>query len=200
VPVGRGLEGRVFSARVLLGIAGFAVGGLPFWLWNAGHEWQSFGMQEGLRPCRLGDVPGLIWPKYVKLHGLRHCPAWLAHLVHVLHVAVPAGGLIAGGVVAVRRRTVSDRMWYAAYAFLFAVLLLAAYCSSSFAKMNTARYFTPFAPAFAVMAAFAVGLCGKRKVLPAVVVVPIITTTPARGRVCGRNSRLTAVPCVLRWK
>ena len=144
---------RLLRPRVLLpGMAGFFLGSLPFWIWNAAHGWASFassnsgsaglgGAPHALRSLILVRLPKLLDPGFLGTSGGR-VAAVLAILLALLAVAT-----------LLRRRRESSAIAPLLVSLLFfGVFFGLAYLCSSFGQMNTPRYLLPFVPLFAVFA------------------------------------------------
>ena len=148
---------RLFRRRVIWpGLGGFALGSLPFWVYNAMHHWASFA------PTNSGS-PGLRQvPAIAKLLLTTRLPALLDtgrgllwNRLFVLGLVVLAATGIA--LLAAARKGRRDRPadWMLPAMGIFSCLFLFAYLFSSFGMMNTPRYLLVFIPPLAVLGGIA---------------------------------------------
>ncbi len=156
------LRQRLFGAwRVLVGLAGFLIGSLPWWIWNARNSWESLDIMGGLGRTSAGaGLKLLLFDRVPDLLDLVHLPAW-ACLVGLIGVGV----LVLFGVWSLfeglRRRAVPDSGVVAlATVLLFIAVSAGFFCHSVFATYDTSRYLLPLIPALAVL----VGVASARLV------------------------------------
>lgn len=150
-----GLRGRIWRSGPWFGLLGFAIGSLPFWLWNGRHHWASFDLLAGMgtTDARLGLR--LLWQRYDRLIGLNAWPPAARAAVLAAYPAGVASGIVAGA-IGFRERKFSLASASAVTLTVFVLASLAAFVRSSFATMNTARYLIPLVPAGAILTGFLV--------------------------------------------
>ena len=155
-----GLRRRSFSLPVLVGVPGFLLGSLPFWLWNARHGWRSFQMTSSFGEGGPGMERGmkLFWgPRLLGLLDLQDASiAWRVVVVGV-HLGLAAVAVMA----AVRLVSLAHRrlgraglalgVLCPAAAVVFILLSSLLFSLSTFAIYNSPRYLLPLLPAFAVL-------------------------------------------------
>jgi hypothetical protein len=151
------LRWRLLRFRVWFpGALGFAVGSLPFWIWNARHGWASFldqqaatGRGQVLDAVRLMVTERL--PILLDAVGVSRARAVAVLAAHALLLVLALG-------ILVPRRGARRRLqtWTLAVVFAYAAFFSAAYALSSFSIPCTPRYLLPFVPVFAVLAGVAV--------------------------------------------
>ncbi len=156
-----GLRKKIFSVAPLLGLIGFIVGSLPFWLWNAGNNWQSFDMLTA--SGGVSTIKGFhyLYIRYERLVGLQD---WLAPLRMVVmwgYLLLAAAGFLLG-IKDIRYNRLSLRGASTLTAGLFVLFSIGFFVRSSFATMNTARYLIPLVPVFAVLIGSFISSVNKR--------------------------------------
>lgn len=168
-----GWRGRFFNRGVLLGLAGFAVGSSPFWIWNALNSWDSFNMLSNLGA--ISPVRGLrhLASKSWRFIGAEDAPPAVAVATSVL-----TGTAILSGALVTALRFKKTKEWRGA-AFCAVVFILVScwlFIRSSYAVMNTTRYLVPLVPAAAVLAGAALSALPRRwfHAFPALAVVLLI--------------------------
>ena len=157
------LRARLFSAGSLAAAFGFLLGSLPFWAWNYMNNWGSFAFAGsfGQTPF-LEGVSIFVSKRMATLLDLdRGHFAWraagalfyaIAFVVFILHLRR-----------AFRERRESGQWIYAAAALVFIAVSAMLFSTSHFARMNTARYLLPLAPAIAVIGGvFAAETAGRK--------------------------------------
>jgi 4-amino-4-deoxy-L-arabinose transferase-like glycosyltransferase len=144
-----GFKGRVFRPALLLGGSlGFVVGSLPWWWWNATHNWETFEFAGsfGETPFREGlSIFGVVFAELLECKGN---PMALTLLL----------GLVYGAILFAYTQEIRER-WrersvkvIALLTPVFVILLMAlVYSTSHFAKANEVRYVLPAFPAAAVI-------------------------------------------------
>lgn len=159
------LARRAFGWYILPVVAGFALGSLPFWIWNLHHDWASFefigslktvtfftGLQELFTdrlPTILNtgfqDAPtaaGRLAGRYFGGHGNRVS-------------AVLYGGTSAVALIWYLKRLFRDHWTRETIQMtgliLFVLASIVQFASSSFAIFNTPRYLLPLVPAIGII-------------------------------------------------
>ncbi|MGD9872870.1 MAG: hypothetical protein AB7T27_01245 [Kiritimatiellia bacterium] len=170
-----GWRGRIFNRGVLLGIAGFAAGSSPFWIWNALHSWDSFNMLSNLgaiSPVRgLRHLMSKSW-RFIGANGEPHALAVAA--------AVLTGAAVLLGIFAALWRFRKTRQWRGSVfcAVVFIVVSCWLFVRSSYAVMNTTRYLVPLFPALAVLSGVAVSALPRRGFYAAPAALTILLMLP----------------------
>ena len=176
-----GMRRHMFSRLTLLGLAGFFLGSLPFWLWNASHGWGSFDMFFSPASTSMTDGAGYLVQRYDRLIQLTTWPAALRGLVLWAYPLLTLAGLVIGlARLRPRRVTAGDTGILTLGLFLACSLIV--FMRSSFATMNTARYLVPLAPAAAILMAYLLAMLpGRVKpwLASAVVLLLLATQVPA---------------------
>jgi hypothetical protein len=157
------LKGRLFSWRIWLpGATGFYIGSLPWWVWNARHDWASLNAAPAaagvrasaaaLRNLLTVKLPGLIGAvDLLPSRGAQAC-------VHLLVLFLALLPLAAVG-LDLRRETDRPLRRLTAAVLLYTGLFTLAFTLSSFGAIRTSRYLLPLAPVFAVWAGCGVACC-----------------------------------------
>ena len=178
------LKGRIFSWRVWLpALAGFVAGSLPWWIWNARHDWASLTSapaSSGLRASaaslanllmhRLPDLIGTV--DFLPPGGARLA----VHLLVIYLAVLPLAALV----MERREPATAPMRRLAAGVLLYGFLFTLAYTLSSFGALPTSRYLLPLVPTFAVWAGCGVARCfacasvrgGPRRGVALVLAVP----------------------------
>ena len=177
----------------LSGVIGFLVGSLPFWLWNALHDWgtfnfvQSFGRTPFLEGCAL--FLGTATKAITGMPGVALCRVASTALVVLAACACARVGLRGP-------RRPATRLGLLACVVLFVVSLLLA-SRSHFVQFQVARYLLPLLPVAALVLGTGTAWLG-RKVGPAVAWVPLAAlvatqwpSVPALVRATGDDDRMT---------
>lgn len=162
---------RILSPRAWgPGLAAFAAGSLPWWVWNARHGWASLDpSSNGLKPIGWLNLPKVAGPKLAAFlgeegGGASLWPAPLAWILLALFAAAAAGFALSR-----RRRALAPA---AAAVGIGCAVFAAGYAKTSFGAMNAPRYFIPLVPCAALVAG--VGLselvraAGRRRRAPGI--------------------------------
>ncbi len=149
-----GLRWQVLRWRVWLpGLFGFTGGSLPFWVWNATHQWASLRSDGGvvtrgqvltaLKAMVSTRLPALldIQINTLHLHSVIVITSYLFLLALSLWKLWPR-----------HPRRGDPGLWMLVVTALYASLFCVAYALSSFNIPNTPRYLLPFIPVFATLA------------------------------------------------
>lgn len=141
---------RLFVRRALAAATGFALGSLPFWWWNANHQWASFSFMGTFGQRSVWDGLGLFFlersPDLVDLAG---APCWqnlLAGAIYIAAALITVGVMLNAGR---KRRLAASVFGLMLFAFILVSALI--FSTSHFAGMNSSRYLLPLVPATAVM-------------------------------------------------
>ncbi len=145
-----GLRKKIVSVMPLLGLAGFMLGSLPFWLWNIYNHWQSFDMFFAAGGVALKEGFGYLVMRYDRLMGMDDWQSWLKKVYMWGYLLLAASGMFLG-VKSVRHNRLSLRGAGTLTAGFFLFFSVMFFVRSSFATMNTARYLVPLAPVLAVL-------------------------------------------------
>lgn len=177
-----GLRARALMPGFWLpGVVGFFIGGSPFWIWNACHEWAGIValLNVDSRPFSEGSTAFVDRSqRALGLAGLPSYAWWVALLLFVAAVLCAISRVAS----LARRRTLD----VSAMAILSALAMLASafliFSTSQFSKENTARYLLPMVPAMAVLAGVLVAACAKRHIaltaLPLGAIILLQARTP----------------------
>lgn len=139
-----------YLGRMVVATLAFTLGSLPFWWWNATHEWGSFAFVNSIRwdlvPSNLVTLGRERLPK---LLSLTKFPLPLAWAVAVAYLA--AFGVALSLVIRLLKKGEERRQRFMLMvAVLYPMVLVAVYVISHFATMNTSRYLLPLVPCLAV--------------------------------------------------
>ena len=161
------LARRAFGWHILPVVGGFALGSLPFWIWNLRHDWASFAfigslgnatVPGGLRLFFLDRLPTILDT------GVRAVPASAGSLAGRLFgsqgdriSAVLYGGTAAVALAWYIQSLLRDR-WTRETVQMTGLLLfllssIFQFSSSSFALFRTPRYLLPLVPAIGLIVA-----------------------------------------------
>jgi hypothetical protein len=142
----------VTTWRVPVGLAGFLVGSLPWWIWNFRHSWESLDFIGAFGRVSAGAGLKLwLFARFPDLLDLVALPGWAqtAGLIGIgLLVLLAAGSLVAQWRVPPRPSPAAVAL---GMAFLFLAVSVALFCRSHFAAFETSRYLLPLVPAMAVL-------------------------------------------------
>lgn len=133
-------------------LIGFVVGSAPFWVWNARHGNAAAAyLLKGAAPVSPWmHIRLVIAERIPTLFGLANVPGWWRAIVLA---TIAAGILTAAGIgIAALLRNKNNAVIHLTGIMLFMLVWFVFYCRSSFADLQTPRYLTPLAPAFAVLA------------------------------------------------
>lgn len=148
------LRSRTFTWRLAAGAAGFLVGSLPFWVWNAVNDWATFDFLHSFGKIRFQLGLELLFgerlSEVLDIHILR--PPW-----KILALALYAGAalvVLVGEVIRSRQRDRSHR-FHILSILVFLNIFVVIFSASHFARFNTPRYLLPLLPAVAVIVGLA---------------------------------------------
>ncbi len=167
-------RGGAFRVRILAPVvAGFLLGSLPLWIWNARHDWASLAMSGsvGLSPRgALHSLRLLVGPRLQELLGVSGAARglrWTAILVHALLVLPvwSAWGFrrpaVAGAIAAGPDRQVLRLHLTVAAAYL--VFFGACFAASpQYTAFRTPRYLLPLVPVAAWLAGVGCACAARR--------------------------------------
>lgn len=141
---------RILSPRAWgPGLAAFAAGSLPWWVWNARHGWASVAAGSG-RPGGWNALLDAAGARFAAFVGeVEHAGAFWSTWFPWLLVAMAALSL-AGLLLSDRRRRLLPA---AAAAGIGLATFAAGYAATSFGSMDAPRYFAPLVPCAALFAA-----------------------------------------------
>jgi 4-amino-4-deoxy-L-arabinose transferase-like glycosyltransferase len=158
------LRWRVFHWRVWLpALAGFMLGSLPWWIWNARHDWASLtstSASSGLR-ASLAALVKLPLERVPKLIGAvdflpaGHYGRIVIHLLVLFLAVLPLVVLV----LEWRKSEAAPMRRLAAGFLLYAALFTMAYGFSSFGAIPSSRYLLPLVPIYAVWAGCGITRC-----------------------------------------
>jgi 4-amino-4-deoxy-L-arabinose transferase-like glycosyltransferase len=156
------LHVRLFTWRIVPGIVGFFLGGLPFWVWNIRNDWGTFNFLNSFsRPNMLEGL--LIFSKYrvFALLDLRLMPPafrWLTAGFYAVVLIWAAASVLR----MLRRRKWTAETIHLGLILVFFVVFALLFSVSHFAHFNTPRYLLPLIPPLAVLLGVATTRWGKR--------------------------------------
>ena len=158
------LRWRVFHWRVWLpALAGFMLGSLPWWIWNARHDWASLtstSASSGLR-ASLAALVKLPLERVPKLIGAvdflpaGHYGRIVIHLLVLFLAVLPLVVLV----LEWRKSEAAPMRRLAAGFLLYAALFTMAYGFSSFGAIPSSRYLLPLVPIYAVWVGCGITRC-----------------------------------------
>ncbi|WP_045218726.1 hypothetical protein [Desulfonatronum thioautotrophicum] len=152
---------RVFTWTLLLGFAGFFLGGLPFWLYNALHGWPTFAFGGSLGQMDFLQGLGLFFgERFLALARLND-----THPVHAMVGTLVYISVVLTGIAMMLRaaRQQDRRPWISlAAVFLFIAVSAAVFSSSHFAAIGDSRYLLPLVPGLAVLIGAVFSYCSSR--------------------------------------
>jgi hypothetical protein len=167
-----GLRKKIFSVMPLYGLAGFMLGSLPFWIWNIGHQWQSFAMFSASGGISLNEGLNYLILRYNRLIGLQDWMPLLRKVFMWGYLIFVGLGLLVG-IKDIRYKKLSLRGSSTLTAGLFILFSVLFFVRSSFATMNTARYLVPIIPALAILIGSMASYLNK-KMGAVVAAIPVI--------------------------
>lgn len=146
---------RILSPRAWgPGLVAFFAGSLPWWAWNARHDWASLEpASNGLKPLGWRVFSEAAGPQFVAFVGASNpnVSLWSTPLPWTLSALFAAA--VAGFVLSRRRRGLAPA---AASVGIGCVVFAVGYATTTFGAMETSRYFVPLVPCVALF--IAVGL------------------------------------------
>lgn len=156
-----GLRSRAFTWRLLLGLAGFFLGSLPFWVYNALNDWPTFFLMGSLGTINFWEGVRLFFvDRFLFLVGLSdNTPALL---IAGLSIYVTATVITLYAFFHSLREKNPQRWVPLLAAFLFLLFSVVIFSTSHFAVLNTPRYLLPLVPFIAVLLGVMTSfLCGR---------------------------------------
>lgn len=145
------IQKSVFSWRLLPGVAGFAAGSSPFWLYNLMNDWPSMHFTETFGRTNLLDG---LYIFYTERFTSLMLPAvdniYLRNIAFAIYLAIilyPLSLLY----TACKK---DNKPLYICLStiYLYGLIFSVIFACSHFAVMNTPRYFLPMVPPIAVLA------------------------------------------------
>lgn len=141
---------RLFVRRTLAAAIGFTLGSLPFWWWNATHQWASFSFVGTFGQRPVWDGLGLFFlERFPDLLDLAGTPCWqnlVGGAIYIAAALITAGVTLGAG----RKRQLTASV-FGLMLFLFILVSALIFSTSYFAGMNSSRYLLPLVPVTAVM-------------------------------------------------
>ncbi len=157
---------RVFRARAFAAAGAFALGSLPWWLWNARNGWDSLSFRDAMGETRLLEGLKLFfWDSFAKLNDLPNVPGWWDAIGLAALLAATAPALAVSLARLVRRRASAADAYVLAAGLLIAVSAALA-APSRFVQIAHPRYLLPLWPALAVLAGATGIALGRRWAAP----------------------------------
>ncbi len=144
-----GLRSRVFTWRLLLGLAGFFLGSLPFWVYNVLNAWPTFAFTSSLGRIDFLEGSRLFFSdRFLSLAGL----LGKNNIIFTTGVAIYLAAVaIAFCTLASTLRQKAYHQWVPLLAgFLFLFFSWIIFSTSHFALTSTPRYLLPLVPLMAV--------------------------------------------------
>lgn len=160
---------RALGGPLVAASLGFAVGSLPFWAWNAGHDWASFAMAKTLGTANyLEALQTLLARRLPEIFNAGGEGQRAAARLGIAPPVAAFGGWFTAATLAgalglllvayARLRPPARRSLpgvLTASLLLFVGTSIVLDSGSSYALANTPRYLLPLVPAFAVIAGVA---------------------------------------------
>jgi hypothetical protein len=137
------LRGRVLRLRIVAGLAGFALGTLPVWWWNARNGWLTLSMTQSIGGTSMGE--GLLLFA-ARMRELLEGPGWGMAGLGMTVLLAAAGGV---AIFAAPRRD-GEAGWMRAAVAVFTLVSLALFVRSHFARVPSVRYVLPMVPVLAI--------------------------------------------------
>ena len=144
-----GHKGRPPLTVVCTATIAFLLGSLPFWIWNATHEWATFDMAANIKAIDLKTGVQFLPERYARLMSYWSWPGILRSIAHALPIVFVSSGFV-WGAIHLRR----DAALHMVCIGLFFAISLYLFAGSKYASMNTARYLLPLVPASAILIGF----------------------------------------------
>lgn len=146
-----GFRVSMLTRGLIPALVGFALGSLPWWLWNVTHDWGSFDFTSAFG--RVTTLQGLqcFWVQFLSLAGLDPAAGGFQKARIVLLLVALAGF---AALVIRDRLTQRDagRFYYRAGLLILSAAMLVLFVRSRYCRFDGAsRYLMPLVPALAVM-------------------------------------------------
>jgi len=151
-----GFRVSMVTTGLLPALAGFAVGSLPWWLWNLTHEWRSFDFAGSLGKVPFTEGADSLWGQFLLLTEINSSGlVWTG-----VRLTVLIGLALWFLAILVRDRLRADEPgpFFAQLAVpALAVSMLLVYSTSHYARFHGTQYVLPLLPGVAVMLGTAAG-------------------------------------------
>ena len=131
------------------GALGFFLGSLPWWWWNATHQWVSLDFGSSLGKVSFGEGLESFWNLFQVVVEMP-VETWVG-LGRLLLLGVLAGGFLWILVRDKLRGKDKQAFYYRLAVPLLVVAMALFYSTSQFVRANASRYLMPMVPALAVM-------------------------------------------------
>ena len=166
-----GLRAEALRPRFFMpGLAGFFIGGAPFWIWNAFHHGVGITALLTAKRSTFAEGAAAFVRQGQRVTGLDGLSAgwWWASLIVLIAALVYAAVNL---VRAVKRQSLDRSTLSLSAALAMLVVTFLMYSTSQFSRENTARYLTPMIPALAVLVGCFIAACARRH--PVLPLIPI---------------------------
>ena len=141
---------RLFGRRTLAAAAGFVLGSLPLWWWNATHQWTTFNFMGTFGQRTVWDGLGLFFldrfPEILDLDSPTHWRNLIGVSIYIMATLITAGVMLNAGR---KHRLAASVFGLMLFSFILVSALI--FSTSRFAGMNSPRYLLPLVPVMAVM-------------------------------------------------
>jgi len=146
-----GFRWRMVRKGFLPALAGFFIGGLPWWIWNVNHNWASlsFGSSQAkIPPSKALESFGDLFLRVVEMPEPTFC--WTDGLRLLLLICTLSGFAVMVIIDRVRKER-DETLFYRVAMSLLMIFMILFHVTSPFAGVNATRYLLPIVPAIAVM-------------------------------------------------
>ena len=175
-----GFRRRPWGPCVLAGVAGFLLGSLPFWLWNATQDWPTLKIMANVGSLSPRVGMSFLWQRFDRLWSLPDWTPWIQQGALVCVLCLLVVGFVWGLVTMRRQRAPLNMPLVCATAFILLSMLF--FVRSGFATMNTARYLTPLVPAAGLLFGLTVGgLLRVGGLVPAAIPIALVLACQLHG-------------------
>ena len=135
-------------------LAGFLLGGLPWWGWNLTHQWGSFDFSSSLGKVPFREGLQSFGQLFLQVVEMSPGEAWF----EVLRVALLAGMIVffVGRLIREKGRGEHDEQFFFRLAIPFlALFMVLAYSTSHYVRAHASRYLLPIIPGVAIVVGLA---------------------------------------------
>jgi 4-amino-4-deoxy-L-arabinose transferase-like glycosyltransferase len=142
---------KALTLKPFAALLGFFLGSLPFWLWNAANDWQTFAFTRSFgRTPFLQGLGRFAGECMLRLFDVYRTDAVTRAGIVSFHALAIAACVVATGRI-VRKKGLKGPQLHVVTALSFFVVSAVLFSRSHFAKFGTPRYLLPLVPVLALL-------------------------------------------------